>query len=59
MWEKEKMLVTNISSFSPHNIFYPSHIKFQFMGCIYWIVWITLSLDQTKILLFGKDLKLF
>ena len=37
LWEKEKMLVTSIFSFS-HNVFYPSLNKFQFFSYIYFVV---------------------
>ena len=37
LWEKEKMLVTSIFSFS-HIVFYPSQIKFPFFGHIYFVV---------------------
>ena len=35
--EKEKMLVTNIFSFS-HNVFYPSQNEFQIVSQIYFVV---------------------
>ena len=38
LWEKEKILVTSIFSFS-HNVFYPSQNKFQFFSHIYFIVY--------------------
>ena len=37
LWEKEKMLVTSIFSFS-HNVFYPSQSKFQSFIYIYFVV---------------------
>ena len=37
LWEKEKMMVTSIFSFS-HNVFYPSQNKLQFLSHIYFIV---------------------
>ena len=36
-WEKEKMLVTSIFSFS-HHVFYPSQNKFQFFSHIYFVI---------------------
>ena len=58
-WEREKMLVTSIFSFS-HIVFYPFYPlrhKFQF-----WVTFILSSanafnLDQSKTLLFDKELK--
>ena len=37
LWEKEKMLVTSIFSFS-HNVFYPFQNKFQFFSHVYFVV---------------------
>ena len=37
LWEKEKMLVTSIFSFT-HNVFYPSQNKFQFFIYIYFVI---------------------
>ena len=37
MWEKQKMLVTSIFSFS-HNVFYLTLDKFQFFSHIYFVV---------------------
>ena len=37
LWEKEKMLVTSIFSFS-QNVFYPSQNKFQYFYNIYFVV---------------------
>ena len=37
LWEKEKMLVTSIFSFS-HKVFYSSQHKFQFLSQIYFVV---------------------
>ena len=37
LWEKEKMLVTSIFSFS-HNVFYPSQNKLQLFNYIYFVV---------------------
>ena len=37
LWEKEKMLVTSIFSFS-HNVFSLSKIKFQIFSHIYFVV---------------------
>ena len=36
LWEKEKMLVTSIFSFS-HDVFYPSKNNFQFWSHIYFV----------------------
>ena len=37
LWEKEKMLVTSIFSFS-HNVFYSSRHKFQFLSHNYFVI---------------------
>ena len=37
LWEKEKMLVTSIFSFS-HNVFYPFQNNFQFLSQFYFAV---------------------
>ena len=37
LWEKEKVLVTSIFSFS-HKVFYPYQSKFQFLSHIYFVV---------------------
>ena len=37
LWEKEKMLVTSIFSFS-HNVFYPSQKEFLYLSYIYCVV---------------------
>ena len=56
------MLVTSIFSF-PHNVFYPSQNKFQIFSHFCHLqmlsIWtnLTLDLDQSKILLCGKQLK--
>ena len=38
LWEKKKMLLTSIASFS-HNVFYPSQNKFQIFCHFYFVVW--------------------
>ena len=43
LWEKEKMLVTSIFSFS-HYVFYPSQNKVQFFKSIYFVVCDKLSI---------------
>ena len=48
MWEKEKMLVTSIFSFS-HNIFYNSQNKFYFFN-LFFLSANASNLDQSKIL---------
>ena len=53
--EKKKMLVTSIFSFC-HNVFYPSQSKFQFFSHIHLLSADALNSDQSKILLFGKEL---
>ena len=58
LWEKEEMLVTSIFSFS-HNVFYPSQNKFQFFSHIYLSSANAFSLNQSKILSFGKELIVF
>ena len=55
MWEKEKMLVTSIFSFS-HNIFYPFINKDQYFSPIYFL---TFNLDKSEILLFSKELTVY
>ena len=50
------MLVTSIFSFS-YNVFHPSHTKFQFFIYIYFSVANVFNLDQSKILLFDKEVK--
>ena len=52
MYEKEKMMVTSIFSFS-YDVFYPQINKFQFIL----LSANAFNLDQSKILSFGKELK--
>ena len=54
LWEKEKMLVTSISSLS-HNVFYPSQEEFLFLIYLYFVV-NAFNLDQSKNLSFDKEL---
>ena len=49
LWEKEKMLVTNIFSFS-NNVFYPSMHKFHFLLVVNFSSLNALNLDQSIIL---------
>ena len=49
------MLGTIIFS-SAHNVFYPSPQKIQLFGALYFIVCKGLNLDQSKIMMFGKEL---
>ena len=53
-WEKEKMLVTSIFSFS-HNVFYSYH-KTNFNISFILVFANTFNLDFSKILSFGKEL---
>ena len=53
LWEKEKMLVTSIFSFS-RNVFYPSQKEFLCLSHIYLSSAKASNLDKSKILLFGK-----
>ena len=58
MLEKDKMLYTIIFSFS-HNVFHPFQHNFQFLIHIYYFVGQSensFNLDQSKIMLFGKEL---
>ena len=63
MWEKEKMLVTSIFSFS-HIVFYPlppkkKKKKFLFISYICFVVFKNaFSVNQSKSLLLGKELKI-
>ena len=57
LWEKEKMLVTSIFSFS-HNVFYPSQDKFQFLSLFFLSSANAFNLDLTKILSFRKELNI-
>ena len=50
VWEKEKMLVTSIFSFS-QNVFYPFKLKFQFLSHIYCVI--------CNCFQFGQDLNFF
>ena len=55
LWEKEKILVTSIFSFS-HNVFYPSQHKYQFFTNIYLCrLQNAFNLDQSENLSFGKE----
>ena len=54
-WEKEKMLVTGIFSFS-HRVFYPSQKEFLFSSYIHFVVCRCFQLGQSQNLLFGKEL---
>ena len=55
LWEKEKMLVISIFSFS-HNVFYPSQKEFLCLSYICFVAADALNLDQSINLLFGKGL---
>ena len=56
LWEKEKMLVTSIFSFS-HNNFYPFQREFLYLSYIFNLSSASaFNLDQSKILSFGKEL---
>ena len=57
-WEKEKMLVTSIFSFS-HNVFHPSPQKINFSVTFILLSASPFSLDRSKNLSFGKELKLY
>ena len=57
LWEKEKMLVTSIFSFS-HNVFYPSKTNFNFSATFNLSSANAFNLDQSKNLSFGKELTL-
>ena len=46
LWKKEKMLVTSIFSF-PHNVFYLSQSKFQFLSHNYFVVCKKLSIQTS------------
>ena len=43
--------------FFSHNVLYPFQNKFQFFSYIYYVVCKCFQLDQSKILLFGKELR--
>ena len=53
LWEKEKMLVTSIFSFS-HNVFYPSKKEFLFLT-FNLLSANAFKLDQSQNLLLGKE----
>ena len=55
MWEKEKMLVTNIFSFS-HNVFYISQANFSFCSTFILSSANAFNFGLSKILWFGKGL---
>ena len=52
LWEKEKMLVTSIFSFS-HSVFYPYQNRFQFFNHIYFVVCKNSILDLSKLKAFA------
>ena len=54
MWEKVKMLVTIIFSFS-HNVFYLSQNNFQYFSHMNFVC-NAFNLDKSKNLSFGKEL---
>ena len=57
LWEKEKMLVSSIFSFS-HNVFLAVQKEFLFLSYIYILSSANLfNLDKSKILSFGEDLQ--
>ena len=51
LWEKEKMLVTSIFSFS-HNIFYSIKGKNQFFSHIQYVIYNSFNLDKSNIFFF-------
>ena len=55
LWAIEKMLVTSIFSIA-HNVSDPFQKELLFLSCIYFSSTNALNLDQSRILLFGKDL---
>ena len=57
LWEKEKMLVTSIFSFS-HNVFLPFPKTNSIFHSHFLSSANALNLDQSKILSFGKELSL-
>ena len=54
LWEKEKLLVTTIFSFS-HSAFYPYQNKFKMFSHVYEVAWKCFQLD----LLFGKEFNVY
>ena len=57
LWEKEKMLVTSIFSFS-HNVFYPYRNKLQILVTFMVKSANAFNLDKANFLGFGKGLRL-
>ena len=54
LWEKEKMLVTSIFSFS-HNVYYSFHNKIKFLSQIFLSSAHAFSLELSRILPFGLN----
>ena len=58
LWEKEKMLVTSIFSFS-HNVFYPSTDEFKPLSHIWIVVCKCFQFGQVQNFVIGKELIYF